>query len=122
MQPQDIKAFELLHEISHDLYWIIIPTFAFLLVKEIIIRWIDGILWRWRSEYNDHDVIRIEGDLARLEHIGWLNTEINIYEIEQGKIIGGWLLTVSNDQLRKMRIMKPLTKISEDMLTKYTKK
>ena len=66
------------------------------------------------NDYNEDDVILLDGRPARIVRVGLWKTTFFIYNVKDGKIIGGNKLVVQNEQLASSKLEKPLQKIDLD--------
>ena len=99
--------------------WIFLMGIAILLFRQTIENAVDGFMVFFGNDYNEDDVIDIDGKPARIVRVGIWKTVFFTYDIRDGKVVGGSKLVVSNSKLKDLRIEKPLTKLD---LTKYKDK
>ena len=126
MQPnvQQLQAIQAVHEFAHEIFGLLIVAALYMLIHETAKKWIAGMMWRWKSPYHAQEIILFDGKLARLKHLGWLSTSIDIYDIEdkhgESYITGGWTTMVSNDELSRSKIFRRLELIPDNVLKMYS--
>ena len=99
--------------------WVIIIAFVALLFKSTIESTVAGFLVFIGNDYNDDDLVLLNGRPARIIRSGWWSTIFYIYNVEaiseNGKekkiIVGGNKVVIDNTKLKDMLIEKPLSKI-----------
>ena len=104
-------AIQQLHELTHEA---IIGVALFILLfffRSSLENMIAGIIWKIGRTYNVDDVVKINGDWARIVRQNIWTTSFYVYHIVKGKIVGGFTMNVANNQLRELKILKPLTMI-----------
>lgn len=107
MGPETYDTF-ILRELFGELVWLILGLFILSLGKEFLQSIASGILWRFKSGYENNELVNVDGEWARINHIGFLRTDFTVYRWEGEKIIGGDSMTVPNSELRNMKIKQPL--------------
>lgn len=98
-------------ELLHSIYILIAVIFVLVFLKSIIEEFIFGIFWKFRSDFNNRDIVRINRiEWARIIHIGALRTEFTIFEFGEGDNApkGGYTRFISNARLKEFEIDKPL--------------
>jgi hypothetical protein len=70
------------------------------------------------NDYNEDDVVTVDGEPGRIVRVSMWKTVFFIYHIVGGKIVGGSKLVVANSKLKDLKIEKPLANLD---LTKYEK-
>ena len=68
------------------------------------------------SDYDEDDVIELDGKPGRIVRVGIWKTVFFIYHVVDGNIVSGDKLVVQNDKLKDMKISKPLPELD---LRKY---
>ena len=68
------------------------------------------------NDYNEDDVVEIDGSPGRIIRVGIWKTVFFIYHIVNGRIVGGSKLVVANSKLKDLKIEKPLPSLD---LSKY---
>lgn len=102
-----VSAHEFFHEFR-DMAW---AMFGALILKDYIVEVIGGLFWRFRSPYKKYDIVQIDGEWARINYMGWMKTEFNVFTFSKSdpkKINGGSIRQILNVELRRMKIQKPL--------------
>ena len=90
-----------------------------LLFKSTIESFVAGLIVFIGSDYNDDDVVYLDGKPARIIRSGIWSTTFYIYEIKteevEGKkqkvVVGGNKLVINNTKLKDMLLEKPLSRI-----------
>jgi hypothetical protein len=54
---------------------------------------------------------------ARISKTSITSTTFYVYQVKDGHIVGGTLLSVSNSELKSLQIERPLDKLDLDILT-----
>ena len=107
---EDIK--NLVNEYS----WLLVTGVALLLFQNTITEVVDGIMVFLGNDYNEDDIVTVDGEPGRIVRVGMWKTVFCIYHISNGKIVGGSKLVVANSKLKDLKIEKPLPNFD---LTKY---
>ena len=98
--------------------WLLVTGVALLLFNNTITELVDGIMIFLGNDYNEDDVVEVEGSPGRIVRVGMWKTVFFIYHIVGGKIVGGSKLVVANSKLKDLKIEKPLPNLD---LSKYQK-
>ena len=86
-----------------------------LLFKSSIEQGVAGLQVFFGSDYDEDDVVIVDGRPGRITRVGLTKTVFYLYTYRDGILVGGTKLAVANTALRDMRIEKPLEKLeSED--------
>lgn len=92
--------------------WYFVIGFALLFLKDSVTNALAGIAMFVGSDYDENMVCYIQTNgsrrPARITKTTLLSTSFYLYEIKDGKIHGGTLLTVPNSELKSLRIERPL--------------
>ena len=99
--------------------WMFLVGTAILLFRRTIENAVDGFMIFFGNDYNEDDVVEINGKPGRIVRVGIWKTVFFTYDVRDDKVVGGSKLVVSNSKLKDLRIEKPLTKLD---LTKYKDK
>jgi small-conductance mechanosensitive channel len=91
--------------------WILLVGFTALIFKSTIESIIAGLFVFLSNDYNEDDVVIVNGDMGRIVRVSPWSTTFYIYEVFEGRIIGGRKLVVANTELKTLRIVKPLSKL-----------
>ena len=100
--------------------WYFIVAFALLFLKDSVTNTVAGIAIFFGSDYNEHMVCYVHTNgtrrPARITKTTLFSTSFYLYEVKDGQIKGGTLLTVPNSELKSLRIERPLDtlKLPED--------
>jgi hypothetical protein len=104
-----IKTVETLAEHLIGEYGLVICILITILIfKKGIEKLVSSLFVFWGSDYDEDDIVWLEGKPARIARIGFFKTTFFIYEVNDGKIIGGSKLVVQNERLSMLKIEKPL--------------
>ena len=99
--------------------WLFQVGIATLLFQSTIQEAVDGIMVFLGNDYNEDDVVEVDGDPGRIVRVGLWKTTFFIYHVVDGQIVGGSKLVVANSKLKDLKIEKPLPNLD---LSKYQKK
>jgi len=94
-----------------DRAWlIIVPIFLLAALRNTVSRAIEGLFWKMGRTYNVDDAVVVDGRRARITRQNIWVTVFYIYTWKAGSKIptGGTIMVVSNTELGKMKIEKPL--------------
>jgi hypothetical protein len=98
--------------------WLFIMGVVTLIFQNTIREAVDGIMVFLGNDYNEDDVVDIDGEPGRIVRVDLWKTVFFIYHIVDGKIVGGSKLVVANSKLKDLKIEKPLPNLD---LSKYSK-
>ena len=98
--------------------WMFIAGMVMLLFRSTIENAVAGLMVFIGSDYDEDDVIELDGKPGRIVRVGIWSTVFFIYHIVDGNIVSGDKLVVQNDKLKDMKISKPLPELD---LRKYKK-
>ena len=99
--------------------WMFFVGIAIFLFRQTIENAVDGFMVFFGNDYNEDDVVEIDGKPGRIVRVGIWKTEFFTYDIRDGKIVSGSKLVVANNRLKNLKIEKPLINLD---LTKYKDK
>ena len=92
--------------------WYFVIAFALLFVKDSVTNALAGIAMFFGSDYNEDMVCYVHTNgtrrPARITKTTLFSTSFYLYEVKNGQITGGTLLTVPNSELKSLRIERPL--------------
>ena len=92
--------------------WYFVVAFALLFVRDSVTNAMAGIAMFLGSDYNEDMVCYVHTNgtrrPARITKTTLFSTSFYLYEIKDGQITGGTLLTVPNSELKSLRIERPL--------------
>jgi|TARA_R100000234_G_scaffold34256_1_gene20284 small-conductance mechanosensitive channel len=107
-----------IQEVIEEYSWLLISGVALLLFQNTIREAVDGIMVFLGNDYNEDDVVEVDGSPGRIVRVGMWKTVFFIYHVIDGRIVGGSKLVVANSKLKDLKIEKPLPNLD---LSKYTK-
>ena len=96
--------------------WLFLTGIIALLFQSTIQEAVDGLMIFLGNDYNEDDVVEVDGSPGRIVRVGIWKTVFFIYHIVNGKIVGGSKLVVANSKLKDLKIEKPLPNLD---LSKY---
>ena len=100
--------------------WVFLAAASILFFKTTIESSIAGLLVFVGNDYNNDDIIILDGRLGRIVRVSMWKTTFYLYTVKKdpgGKnfISGGTKLVVENDKLKDLKIEKPLDNFDLDM-------
>ena len=109
---RDFGAQSGLSQLVEQYLWYFVIAFALLFLKDSVTNALAGIAMFLGSDYDENMVCHIHTNgnrrPARISKTSLLSTSFYLYEVVDGKIPGGTLLTVPNSELKSLRIERPL--------------
>ena len=99
--------------------WLFASGIVVLLFQNTIRESVDGIMVFLGNDYNEDDVVEVDGEPGRIVRVGMWKTVFFIFHVVNGQIVGGAKLVVANSKLKDLKIEKPLPNLD---LSKYQKK
>tara|TARA_B100000902_G_scaffold262839_1_gene249051 strand:+ start:260 stop:604 length:345 start_codon:yes stop_codon:yes gene_type:complete len=96
--------------------WLFLTGVIALLFQSTIQEAVDGLMVFLGNDYNEDDVVEVDGDPGRIVRVGMWKTTFFIYHVVGGNIVGGSKLVVANSKLKDLKIEKPLPNLD---LSKY---
>ena len=108
-----------IQEVIQEYSWLLISGILLLLFQNTIREAVDGIMIFLGNDYNEDDVVEVDGSPGRIVRVGIWKTVFFIYHVIDGRIVGGSKLVVTNSKLKDLKIEKPLPNLD---LSKYTPK
>ena len=108
-----------IQEVIQEYSWLFISGILLLLFQNTIKEAVDGIMIFLGNDYNEDDVVEVDGSPGRIVRVGIWKTVFFIYHVIDGRIVGGSKLVVTNSKLKDLKIEKPLPNLD---LSKYTHK
>lgn len=91
--------------------WLSFVLFALLLFKGTIENAVAGFSIFFGNEYNEDDIVIVNGRVGRITRVGITKTVFYLYSFRGGVITGGTKLAVENKSLPSMQIERPLPKL-----------
>ena len=99
--------------------WLFLVGVLTLLFRGTIEKFVAGWFIFMGNDYNEDDVVEVDGRPGRIVRCGIWSTTFFLYDVVDGIIIGGSKLVIQNDKLKDLKIEKPLPKLD---LSKYKDK
>ena len=96
--------------------WLFIVGVLTLLFRSTIEKFVAGMMVFMGNDYNEDDVVEVDGKPGRIVRVGMWTTTFFTYDVRDGIIVGGAKLVVQNDKLKDLKIEKPLPLLD---LSKY---
>ena len=96
--------------------WLFLIGVLTLLFRSTIEKFVSGIFIFMGNDYNEDDVVEVDGKPGRIVRCGIWSTTFFTYDVRDGIIVGGSKLVVQNDKLKDLKIEKPLPLLD---LSKY---
>ena len=96
--------------------WMFGAGVAVLLFRQTIESFVAGIMIFMGNDYNEDDVVEVDGKPSRIVRVGMWSTTFFTYDVRDGIIVGGSKLVVQNVKLKDLKIEKPLPLLD---LSKY---
>ena len=108
-----------IQEVIQEYSWLLISGILLLLFQNTIREAVDGIMVFLGNDYNEDDVVEVDGSPGRIVRVCIWKRVFFIYHVIDGRIVGGSKLVVANSKLKDLKIEKPLPNLD---LSKYTPK
>ena len=99
--------------------WLFLAGVLTLIFQNTIREAVDGLMVFLGNDYNEDDVVEVDGSPGRIVRVGIWKTVLFIYHIKDGRVVGGAKLVVANSKLKDLKIEKPLPNLD---LSKYDTK
>ena len=96
--------------------WLFLIGVLTLLFRGTIEKAVSGLFIFMGNDYNEDDVVEVDGKPGRIVRCGIWSTTFFTYDVRDGIIVGGAKLVVQNDKLKDLKIEKPLPLLD---LSKY---
>ena len=96
--------------------WLFLVGVLTLLFRGTIEKLVAGYFVFMGNDYNEDDVVEVDGKPGRIVRVGIWSTTFFTYDVRDGVIVGGAKLVVQNDKLKDLKIEKPLPLLD---LSKY---
>jgi len=90
------------------------PLVLMIVFRDFVGNIVGGVVWRFKSNYEEESVIQLDGELGVIAHIGILQTKFYIYIVnDKGEVVGKWVRRVLNNHLRsaKVKVLAPNVEI-----------
>ena len=109
-----------LAQLISDYAWLFVVAFLLLLFKSSIENGVAGLQVFFGSDYDEDDVVIVDGRPGRITRVGLTKTVFYLYTYRSGVLVGGTKMAVSNTALSSMRIEKPLEKLEAEDYWKWS--
>ena len=96
--------------------WLFLVGVLTLLFRSTIEKFVAGYMIFKGNDYNEDDVVEVDGKPGRIVRVGVWSTTFFTYDVRDGIIVGGAKLVIQNDKLKDIKIEKPLPLLD---LSKY---
>ena len=91
--------------------WLLFAGLFTLIFKSTLEKLAAGIFVFLGNDYNEDDIVVVNGRPGRIVRVGVTKTAFFLYEVKDGIVAGGTKLVVQNERLASMDIEKPLEKL-----------
>ena len=91
--------------------WLFIAGVAVLIFKSSIEKLAAALFIFVGNDYKEDDVVYVDGKPGRIVRVGFTKTVFFIYDVVDGKVVGGSKLVVQNERLAGLNIEKPLANL-----------
>ena len=106
---------QVLESTSQDLtgkyVWLFIIGLIALMFKSSIEKLAAALFMFVGNDYKEDDVVYVDGKPGRIVRVGLTKTVFFIYDVVDGKVLGGSKLVVQNERLASLNIEKPLANL-----------
>jgi len=109
IQPQHLES--MAKNLIGDYGWLFVAGLVVLLFQSSIKKLAASLFVFVGGDYKTDDVVFVDGKPARIIRVGFVKTVFFIYDVNEGKIVGGSKLVVQNEWLAKLKIEKPLQQL-----------
>ena len=101
--------------------WMFLAALAILFFKTTIETLIAGLLVFVGNDYNNDDIIILDGRPGRIVRVSMWKTTFYLYNVKTGSdgkkfVSGGTKMIVENDKLKDLKIEKPLDNVDIERL------
>jgi hypothetical protein len=91
--------------------WMFLAGLVILIFKSSIEKLAAAIFMFIGSDYKEDDVVYVDGKPGRIVRVGLTKTVFFIYDVVDGKVVGGSKLVIQNERLAGLNIEKPLPQL-----------
>ena len=109
IQPQHLES--MAKNLIGDYGWLFVAGLVILLFQSSIKKLAASLFVFVGGDYKTDDVVFVDGKPARIIRVGFVKTVFFIYDVHEGKIVGGSKLVVQNEWLGRLKIEKPLQQL-----------
>ena len=99
--------------------WLFLAGVLTLIFQNTIREAVAGLMVFLGNDYNEDDVVEVDGSPGRIVRVGIWKTVFFIYHVKDGRVVGGAKLVVAKSKLKDLKIEKPLPNLD---LSKYDTK
>ena len=107
-------------QLVSDYAWLFVLGFFLLLFKSSIENSVAGVQVFFGSDYDEDDVVIVDGTPGRITRVGMTKTVFYLYTYRKGVLVGGTKMAVPNTSLSAMKIEKPLEKLEAEDYWKWS--
>ena len=83
-----------------------------LLFRGTIEKLVSGLFVFMGNDYNEDDVVEVDGEPARIVRVSMWKTVFFIYHVIAGTVVGGRTYVVANSKLKDLKLEKPLDNLT----------
>lgn len=112
------QTLSLVERMTGQYGWLFLVGIITLIFQNTIREIVDGLMVFLGNDYNEDDVVDVDGEPGRIVRVGIWKTVFFIYHLKDGSVVGGSKLVVANSKLKDLKIEKPLANLD---LSKYKK-
>lgn len=117
MGPESLETVVDAH-ITQELLLLALSLFVLAVFKNLMEMIVMGLIWRWRSPYEEDEIVCVDGEWGRIVYMGYIKTKFVIYLWDTDKrqfITGGKSMWIANSELskRKIQALLPLVDIPQ---------
>jgi len=91
--------------------WMFLAGLVVLIFKSSIEKLAAALFMFIGSDYKEDDVVYVDGKPGRIVRVGLTKTVFFIYDVVDGKVVGGSKLVIQNERLAGLNIEKPLPQL-----------
>ena len=91
--------------------WLFVVGLVALMFKSSIEKFAAALFMFVGNDYKEDDVVYVDGKPGRIVRVGLTKTVFFIYDVVDGKVVGGSKLVVQNERLAGLNIEKPLANL-----------
>ena len=122
INTNQIIAQQVLESTAQDMtgkyVWMFVAGLVILIFKSSIEKLAAALFMFIGSDYKEDDVVYVDGKPGRIVRVGLTKTVFFIYDVVEGKVVGGSKLVIQNERLAGLNIEKPLPQLD---LTRFKK-
>lgn len=101
--------------------WMFLAGLVILIFKSSIEKLAAALFMFIGSDYKEDDVVYVDGKPGRIVRVGLTKTVFFIYDVVDGKVVGGSKLVIQNERLAGLNIEKPLPQLDLSRFKKENK-